>query len=206
MDLTPLLSPAGALKRQTSRVEMNKGKKVMSEPELIPINQNKSVDPTESVALVTEKTEEATTSRRAFERSCALQSQLFLRKDVKFLSKKVSTLTSSNSKLKKKVKKAKYDLERLTKESAEKLAKTEVANARLRAVMVASEKKLSDIDDMLADVLEKLDKAADEVVIQIRGELMHQYLHGETNSWRPEEDIEVWESWKKLNELEQVDE
>ncbi|KAK2657945.1 hypothetical protein Ddye_010997 [Dipteronia dyeriana] len=53
----------------------------------------------------------------------ALQSQLFLRKDIKSLFKKVSTLTSLNTKLKKKVEKTKFGLERFSKESSEKLAR-----------------------------------------------------------------------------------
>ncbi|KAK2642238.1 hypothetical protein Ddye_024001 [Dipteronia dyeriana] len=100
----------------------------------------------------------------------ALQSQLFLRNYIKSLSKKVSTLSSSNTKLKKEVYKEMSDLERFAKESSDKLARAKEDNARLRATLLASEKKLSDVDEMLADMLEKLDKAADEAVIQTRGD------------------------------------
>ncbi|KAK2648951.1 hypothetical protein Ddye_016440 [Dipteronia dyeriana] len=51
------------------------------------------------------------------------------RKGVKSLFNKVSTLTSSNAKLKREAKKAKSYLERLAKESTEKLAKAKEANA-----------------------------------------------------------------------------
>ncbi|KAK2652694.1 hypothetical protein Ddye_012550 [Dipteronia dyeriana] len=135
-----------------------------------------------------------------------LQSQLFLRKDVKSLSNKVSTLTSSNIKRKKEGDKAKSDLERFAKNSPEKLARAEEDNARLRATLIASEKKLSDIDEIFTDALEKLDKAINEAVIQTRGVLMYQYLQGETDSWKPEEHIEVWEPLKKLPAEEQKNE
>ncbi|KAK2648398.1 hypothetical protein Ddye_015887 [Dipteronia dyeriana] len=61
----------------------------------------------------------------------ALQTQLFLRKDVRSLSKKVSNLSSSNSKLKKEVDKMKSNsekFERAVKESSEKLARAEEDN------------------------------------------------------------------------------
>ncbi|KAK2653884.1 hypothetical protein Ddye_013740 [Dipteronia dyeriana] len=73
----------------------------------------------------------------------ALQSQLFLRKDVRSLSKKVSNPTSSNSILKKEVDKSKSDLKKLkklTKESFEKLSRTEEDNARLRTLLEVSVK------------------------------------------------------------------
>ncbi|KAK2641461.1 hypothetical protein Ddye_023224 [Dipteronia dyeriana] len=74
-----------------------------------------------------------------------------------------------------------------------------------RAALVASEKKLSDTDDMLVDALEKLDKATDEAVIQTNGKLMNQDLLGETDSWRLENVIEIWEQWRKLKKLKQAE-
>ncbi|KAK2646270.1 hypothetical protein Ddye_021465 [Dipteronia dyeriana] len=157
LSLRPLLSPKDALKKQLSRLEERKEKRI------------------------------------------ALQSQLFFMKDIKSLSKKVSTLTSSNTKLKKEVEKTNFDLERFAKESSEKLTKAEEEIARLRVALEASEKKLSYTDDTFTDALEKLDNVDDEAVIQIRGELMHQYLLGEIDSWRTKKDIKIWE---QLNELE----
>ncbi|KAK2662438.1 hypothetical protein Ddye_001012 [Dipteronia dyeriana] len=66
----------------------------------------------------------------------------------------------------------------------------------------ASEKKLFVTDETLADALEKLGKVVDEAVIQTRGKLIHHYLLRETDSWRLKNDIEIWEQWKKLKELE----
>ncbi|KAK2634020.1 hypothetical protein Ddye_028812 [Dipteronia dyeriana] len=113
------------------------------------------------------------------------------RKDMKSLSKNVSTLISSNLKLKKKVKKTKSDSERLTNESPEKLARAEEELARLVTALESSEKKLFDTNDMLADAFEKLDKAIDNAVIQTSGELMNRYIIGEIDSLRPEKEIEV---------------
>ncbi|KAK2659475.1 hypothetical protein Ddye_006008 [Dipteronia dyeriana] len=61
------------------------------------------------------------------------------------------------------------------------------------------------VDWGLTGVFQKLDKAADEAVIQTIGELMYRYLQGETDSWRPDEDIKVWESWKKLKEIKRAE-
>ncbi|KAK1562937.1 hypothetical protein Q3G72_019456 [Acer saccharum] len=55
---------------------------------------------------------------------------------------------------------------------------------------------------MLVDAIERLDKAADEVVIQTRGKLMQQYLLGETDAWHAAKDIKIWEQLKELKELE----
>ncbi|KAK2649993.1 hypothetical protein Ddye_017482 [Dipteronia dyeriana] len=94
-------------------------------------------------------------------------------------------------KTKKEADKAKSDLERFAKESSKKLTKAEEDNDRLRAISLANEKKLSDTDEMLADTLDKLNKVADDAIIQTRGKLMYQYLQGETDSWKPDENIEV---------------
>ncbi|KAK2657400.1 hypothetical protein Ddye_010452 [Dipteronia dyeriana] len=104
------------------------------------------------------------------------------------------------------VEKTKSDLERLTKSWSEKIARAEEEIARLRTVLEASETKLSDTDDMLADAFKKLDKTANEVVIHTRGKLMNQYILGEIDSWWPEKDIEVWEQSKKLKAIEPDDE
>ncbi|KAK1586673.1 hypothetical protein Q3G72_004906 [Acer saccharum] len=132
----------------------------------------------------------------------ALQSQIFLRKDVKNLSKKVASLSSSNSKLKKEVKETKSGAEKALKEASDKLAKAEEENAQLRASLKSIEEKVSQIDKMLAYAIERLGKVADEVVIQTRVRLMQQYLLGETNTWDAAKDIKIWEQWKELRELE----
>ncbi|KAK0607075.1 hypothetical protein LWI29_008907 [Acer saccharum] len=132
----------------------------------------------------------------------AIQSQIFLRKDVKNLSKKFTSLSSSNSKLKKEVRETKSGAEKALKEVSDKLAKVEEENARLRAFLKSSKENMSQTDDMLVDVIERLDKATDKAVIQTRGRLMQQYLLGETDTWDVAKDIEIWEQWKKLKELE----
>ncbi|KAK2645532.1 hypothetical protein Ddye_020727 [Dipteronia dyeriana] len=71
------------------------------------------------------------------------------------ISEKVFTLSSSNTKLKKEVDKARSGLERFVKDLSEKLTRVEDDNDRLRATLRASEKKLSDSDEMLVDTLEK---------------------------------------------------
>ncbi|KAK1592396.1 hypothetical protein Q3G72_024187 [Acer saccharum] len=132
----------------------------------------------------------------------AIQSQIFHRKDVKNLSKKFTSLSSSNSKLKKEVRETKSGAEKALKEVSDKLAKVEEENARLRAFLKSSKENMSQTDDMLVDVIERLDKATDKAVIQTRGRLMQQYLLGETDTWDVAKDIEIWEQWKKLKELE----
>ncbi|KAK2658047.1 hypothetical protein Ddye_011099 [Dipteronia dyeriana] len=82
----------------------------------------------------------------------ALQSLLFLRKDVKSLSKKVSTLTSPDTKLKKKLSQAEGEI------------------ARTRATLGSSEKNLSQTDEMFTDAIEKVNNAADKTIIQTRGQ------------------------------------
>ncbi|KAK1592162.1 hypothetical protein Q3G72_020456 [Acer saccharum] len=90
----------------------------------------------------------------------SFQTQLFLRKDVRSLTKKVTYLTSSNAKMKKKLEEARSTETRANeamKEAVNKLASLEEENARLRASLKSSEDKLSQIDDNLADTLERLD-------------------------------------------------
>ncbi|KAK0589221.1 hypothetical protein LWI29_011199 [Acer saccharum] len=69
----------------------------------------------------------------------ALQSQIFLKKDVKNLSKKVTSLSWLNSKLKKEVKATKYESTKVMKEVIDKLAKVEEENAQLRVSFRLSE-------------------------------------------------------------------
>ncbi|KAK2644960.1 hypothetical protein Ddye_020155 [Dipteronia dyeriana] len=125
---------------------------------------------TESVALVVENTR-----KRPYQYDPSTKT-VTVRKDIKSLFKKVATLTFSNAMLKKNADKARSDSERLAKESFEKLARAEEEIARLRAALEASEKKLFVTDETLIDAFEKLDIAADEAIIQTRGELMRQYL------------------------------
>ncbi|TXG59614.1 hypothetical protein EZV62_014187 [Acer yangbiense] len=136
----------------------------------------------------------------------ALQSQLFLRKYVKNLSKKVSSLTFSNSKIKKELDEARSSEVRAKEAMKESVAGLEEEAARLKASLKSSEDKLSQIDERLAEVMERLDEVADEVVIETRGKLMHEYLYGVTESWNPDKDIKIWEKWKALKELEVDDE
>ncbi|KAK2648787.1 hypothetical protein Ddye_016276 [Dipteronia dyeriana] len=188
--MMPLLPPIDALKRQMEWIEKKKGKKFTNVSDSSLVDQSMVVDLTELVTLIVEKTRKRPRQGNPLTKN-ALQSKLFFRKDVKSLSKKVSTLTSSNTKLKKGVEKTKSDSERLSKESTEKLARSEEEIAQLRSALVASEKKLSNTDDMLVDAFEKLGKAAYAVVIQTKGKLMNQYILREINSWRPVKDIEV---------------
>ncbi|KAK0584706.1 hypothetical protein LWI29_017429 [Acer saccharum] len=106
------------------------------------------------------------------------EAQLFLRKDVKSLSKKVSSLTSSNAKIKK-------DLEGAR--SAEASAKEAMKGA---VEKVAGSTKLL---------------SADKAVIETRGKLMQEYLLGKNDTWDVEKEIDLWEQWKKLKALD-VDE
>ncbi|KAK0574270.1 hypothetical protein LWI29_020737 [Acer saccharum] len=64
---------------------------------------------------------------------------------------------------------------------------------------------LTKIDELIAYAIERLDKAADEAVIQTKGELLDQYLHGGKEAWEPEKDIEIWQQWKELKALEAED-
>ncbi|KAK1557038.1 hypothetical protein Q3G72_016580 [Acer saccharum] len=113
----------------------------------------------------------------------ALQAQLFLRKNVKSLSKKVSSLTSSNAKMKKDLNEAKY------------------VEAGAKEAMKGAVEKLSE-----ADAFERLDKAVDKAVIETRGKLMQEYLLGQNDTWDAEKKINLWEQWKKLKALDIDDE
>ncbi|KAK2647137.1 hypothetical protein Ddye_022332 [Dipteronia dyeriana] len=98
-----------------------------------------------------------------------LETQLFIRKYVGNLSKKVTSLTSSNTKMKRELDEVRF-VEVGTKEAleraVEKLAILENLVAQLRASLKSSENKLSQTDASLANALEGLDKAADDAVIQ----------------------------------------
>ncbi|KAK2648576.1 hypothetical protein Ddye_016065, partial [Dipteronia dyeriana] len=82
------------------------------------------------------------------------------------------------------VEKMKSDSEKVIKDSSDKLAHTEGGIARLRASLDSSKKKLYRTDEM--DATEKIDKASYEAIIQIKGEIMHQYIHGDIDSWKLE--------------------
>ncbi|KAK0576279.1 hypothetical protein LWI29_014855 [Acer saccharum] len=117
--------------------------------------------------------------------------QVLVRKEVKTLSKKVTSLSSSNLKLKKEVEETKSEVERVLKEATTKLTGLVEENAWLKTSLKSSEDKLSETDEQLANTMERLNKAIDEVVIQTMGKLMHQYLYGVMDTWEPEKDIKI---------------
>ncbi|KAK0571605.1 hypothetical protein LWI29_018762 [Acer saccharum] len=139
----------------------------------------------------------------------ALQTHLFLRKDLRNLSKKVTSLTFSNAKIKKELEEARCaeaGAKEAMKGAVDKLAGLKRENASLQASLKSSEDKLSQTDKMLTDALERLDKAVDEAVIETRGKLMQEYLLGHTDTWDPEKEIKVWDQWKELKALKIDDE
>ncbi|KAK2655178.1 hypothetical protein Ddye_008230 [Dipteronia dyeriana] len=92
--------------------------------------------------------------------------------NVRTLSKKVVSLFSSNSKIKKEVEEAKSSVaetKKVSKEVIDKLVGLEDEVTRLRASLNLSEVRLSQTDERLTDALERLDKDTDEAVIQTRG-------------------------------------
>ncbi|KAK2646248.1 hypothetical protein Ddye_021443 [Dipteronia dyeriana] len=99
----------------------------------------------------------------------AFQSQLFLRKYVNALSKRVTSLSSLTSKMKKEVEETKYsmaEMNKVSKEVINKLSGLEEEVARVRDSLKSSGDKLSQTDKRLANALERLDNAADEAVIE----------------------------------------
>ncbi|KAK0604145.1 hypothetical protein LWI29_012518 [Acer saccharum] len=118
------------------------------------------------------------------------------KKEVKNLSRKVSSLTFSNAKIKKDLmeeRSVEFGAKEAMKGTIEMHAGLEKENARLRAFLESSEKKLAQSDELLVDALERLNKATDEAVIETRGKIMQEYLLGQTNTWEAQKDIDVWE-------------
>ena len=96
----------------------------------------------------------------------------------------MSSLTSSNAKIKKELEEARsveVGAKKAMKGAVKKLTGLEEEKARLKASLESSEKKLFQSEG-LEDTLERLDKAADEAMIETRGKLMQEYLLGETNT------------------------
>ncbi|KAK2642175.1 hypothetical protein Ddye_023938 [Dipteronia dyeriana] len=99
----------------------------------------------------------------------AFQTQFFFKKDVKSLSKKVISLTSFNTKMKKKIEEARFAdvvAKEAMKEASGKLAGLEEEVARLRASLKWNVDKLFKTDATLTDALERFNKVTDEAIIQ----------------------------------------
>ncbi|KAK1568847.1 hypothetical protein Q3G72_029684 [Acer saccharum] len=160
MSNVKLLSSEEALKRQMVRLEKRKCKRAATVSTTQSVVSTEGIDQPESVAPAIKKSRKRPRRERP-----PMKSQLFLRKDVKNLSKKVASLSSTNWKLKKEVKETKYKAEKALKDDSDKLAKAKKENAQLRASLKLSEEKLSQTDELFAYAMERLDKAADEAVI-----------------------------------------